>query len=83
MSSVEQPKKHISYNWNDVLEWERQAKADEARIAAEAKENQIIADEAQRVKEAAAKDFREALEGYEVIEANIEIKQETVFDAYE
>jgi hypothetical protein len=80
---MEQPKKHISYNWNDVLEWERQAKAEEARRAAEAEEDQIRVVEAQRVKDAAAKDFLGALEGCEVIEAIIEIKQETVFDANE
>jgi hypothetical protein len=69
MSSEKKPKKpHVSYYWNDVLEWERQAKEEE--------------EEKEQTKSAAAKDFLEALEEQEIVD-EIEIKQEIVLEPNE
>jgi hypothetical protein len=69
---------HKSYYWNDVLEWERQAKVEEdAKLA-----QQIEDEEKERTKSAAAKDLLEALEEQQ-IDDEIEIKQEIVLDPNE
>ncbi len=53
MASEEKPKKpHVSYYWNDVLEWERQAKEEEE----------------ERTKSAAVKDFLESLEEQQIVD---------------
>jgi hypothetical protein len=79
MSSEEKPKKrHVSYYWNDVLEWERQAKEEEDAKLAQQKEDE----EKERTKSAAAKDLLEALEGQQIVD-EIEIKQEIVLDPNE
>jgi hypothetical protein len=79
MSSEEKSKKpHKSYYWSDVLEWERQAKEEEA-----AKLSQQIEDEEKgRTKSAATKDLLEALEEQHFVD-EIEIKQEIVLDPNE
>jgi hypothetical protein len=77
MSSEEKPEKpHISYYWNDVLEWERQAKAEEDAKLAQQREDA----EKERTKSVAAKDFQEA-QGQIIDE--IKIKQKIVLDPNE
>jgi hypothetical protein len=79
MSSEEKPKKpHVSYYWNDVLEWERQANEEEAAKLAQQREDE----EKEGTKKAAAKDLLEALEEQQ-IDDEIEIKQEIVLDPNE
>ncbi len=79
MSSEKKPKKpHVSYYWNDVLEWERQAKEEEdAKLA-----QQRVDEEKEQTKSAAAKDFLEALEEQQIVD-EIEVKQEIVLDPNE
>ncbi len=80
MSSSEPPPEqpHVSYYWNDVLEWERQAKAEaEAKLAQQAKE-----EEKEQTKSAAAKDLLEALQEEQILD-DLEIKQEIVLDPNE
>jgi hypothetical protein len=80
MSSSGQPpgKPHVSYYWNDVLEWERQAKAEE-----EAKlDQQREEEEKEQTESAAARDLLEALEEEQIVD-EIEIKQEIVLDPNE
>jgi hypothetical protein len=80
MSSEEKTmKKPQSYYWNDVLEWERQAKEEEDAKLAQQKENE----EKERIKSAAAKDLLEALEEQQIVDDEIEIKQEVVLDPNE
>jgi hypothetical protein len=75
-TAAEQP--HVSYYWNDVLEWERQAKAEkEAKLAQQREE-----EEKERTKSAAAKDLLEALQEEQILN-EIEIKQEIVLDPNE
>ncbi len=71
-------KLHVSYYWNDVLEWERQAKAEEEAKLAQQREDE----EKERTKSAAAKDLLEALEEQQIVD-EIEIKQEIVLDSNE
>jgi hypothetical protein len=71
-------KPHVSYYWNDVLEWERQAKAEEDAKLAQQREDE----EKERTKSAAAKDLLEALEEQQIVD-EIEIKQEIVLDPNE
>jgi hypothetical protein len=79
MSSEEKPKKpHVSYYWNDVLEWERQANEEDKTKLAQQKEDE----EKERTKSAAAKDLLEALEEQQIVD-EIEIKQEIVLDPNE
>jgi hypothetical protein len=71
-------KPHKSYYWNDVLEWERQAKEEEdAKLA-----QQIEDEEKERTKSAAARDLLEALKEQQIVD-EIEIKQEVVLDPNE
>jgi hypothetical protein len=74
-SNEQSTKKHISYGWNDVLDWERAAKAEEERLERLAEERQT--------REAASRDFQEALNKIEDIDAEIQIKQEIVHDPNE
>ncbi len=72
------PKKLIkkkSYNWDDVLRWEAEAKEEKQRLAKEAK--------ARLIKEAVKKDLQDALRNDEYIKAEVEIKQETIYDPNE
>ncbi len=79
MSSEEKPKKpHVSYYWNDELEWEREAKKEEDAKLDQQKEDE----EKERTKSAAAKDLLEALEEQQIVD-EIEIKQEIVLDPNE
>jgi hypothetical protein len=80
MSSSEQPPEqpHVSYYWNDVLEWERQAKAEEEAKLAQQREEE----EKEQTKSAAAKDLLEALQEEQILD-EIEIKQEIVLDPNE
>jgi hypothetical protein len=80
MSSSEQPPEqpHVSYYWNDVLEWERQAKAEEEAKLAQQREEE----EKEQTKSAAAKDLLEALQDDEILD-EIEIKLEIVLDPNE
>jgi hypothetical protein len=71
-------KPHVSYYWNDVLEWERQAKAEEEAKLAQQREDE----EKEQIKSAAAKDLLEALEEQQIVD-EIEIKQEIVLDSNE
>jgi hypothetical protein len=78
MSSEEKPvQPHKSYYWNDVLEWERQAKAEEAKFAQQKED-----EEKEQIKSAAAKDLLEALEEQQIVD-EIEIKQEIVLEPNE
>jgi hypothetical protein len=80
MSSEEQKKvPYISYDWNDVLEWERQAKEQE-KLAEEKQEKLVKANKERETKEEAAKDLEEALNNNLEIEDEIEVKQEIIFD---
>ncbi len=72
----EQP--HVSYYWNDVLEWERQAKAEAAAKRAQLREEE----EKEQTKSAAAKDLLEALQEEQILDV-LEIKQEIVLDPNE
>jgi hypothetical protein len=80
MSSSDQPAEqpHVSYYWNDVLEWERQAKAEEEAKLAQQREEE----EKEQTKSAAAKDLLEALQEEQILD-EIEIKQEIVLDPNE
>jgi hypothetical protein len=79
MSSEDKSKQpHKSYYWNDVLEWERQAKEEEEAKLAQQKEDE----EKEQTKSAAAKDLLEALEEQQIVD-EIEIKQEIVLDPNE
>jgi hypothetical protein len=79
MSSEEKPEKpHVRYYWNDVLEWERQAKEEEEAKLAQQREDE----EKEQTKSAAAKDLLEALEEQQIVD-EIEIKQEIVVDPNE
>jgi hypothetical protein len=80
MSSSDQPPEqpHVSYYWNDVLEWERQAKAEAEAKLAQQKEDE----EKKRTKSAAAKDLLQALEEQQILD-EIEIKQKIVLDPNE
>jgi hypothetical protein len=80
MSSSDQPAEqpHVSYYWNDVLEWERQAKAEEEAKLAQQREEE----EKERTKSAAAKDLLEALQEEQILD-DLEIKQEIVLDPNE
>jgi hypothetical protein len=71
-------KAHKSYYWNDVLEWEREAKAEEDAKLAQQREDE----EKERTESAAAKDLLEALEEQQIVD-EIEIKQEIVLDPNE
>jgi hypothetical protein len=71
-------KPHVSYYWNDVLEWERQAKEEKEAKLAQQREDA----EKERTKSAAAKDLLEALEEQQIVD-EIEIKQEIVLDPNE
>jgi hypothetical protein len=71
-------KPHKSYYWNDVLEWEREAKAEEDAKLAQQREDE----EKERTESAAAKDLLEALEEQQIVD-EIEIKQEIVLDPNE
>jgi hypothetical protein len=73
---AEQP--HVSYYWNDVLEWERQSKAEEEAKLAQQREEEAR----ERTKSAAAKDLLEALQEEEILD-DLEIKQEIVLDPNE
>ncbi len=73
---AEQP--HVSYYWNDVLEWERQAKAEEKAKLAQQREEE----EKEQTKSAAAKDLLEALQEEQILD-DLEIKQEIVLDPNE
>jgi hypothetical protein len=73
---AEQP--HVSYYWNDVLEWERQAKAEEEAKLAQQREEE----EKEQTKSAAAKDLLEALQEEQIFD-DLEIKQEIVMDPNE
>jgi hypothetical protein len=81
MSSSEQKPAelpHVSYYWKDVLEWERQAKAEEeAKLAQQREEEQK-----EQTKSAAAKDLLEALQEEQILD-DLEIKQEIVLDPNE
>ncbi len=70
---------HKSYYWNDVLDWERQAKEEEEAKLAQQEEDE----EKERTKCAASKDLLEALEEQLIIDDEIEIKQEIVLDPNE
>jgi hypothetical protein len=77
MSSSEQPpeKPHVSYYWNDVLERERQAKAEElAKLVQQREEKRR-----EKTKSAAAKDLQEALQEEQILD-DLEIKQEIVLE---
>jgi hypothetical protein len=80
MSNEEKPpeKPHVSYYWNDVLDWERQAKAEEEAKLAQQREEE----EKEQIKSATAKDLLGALEEQQ-IDDEIEIKQEIVLDPNE
>jgi hypothetical protein len=80
MSSSEKPAEqpHVSYYWNDVLEWERQAKAEEEAKLAQQREEE----EKEQTKSAAAKDLLEALQEEQILD-DLEIKQEIVLDPNE
>jgi hypothetical protein len=69
---------HKSYYWNDVLDWERQAKEEEDAKLAQQKEDE----EKEQTKSAAAKDLLEALEEQQIVD-EIDIKQEIVLDPNE
>jgi hypothetical protein len=71
-------KPHVSYYWNDVLDWERQAKDEEEAKLVQQRENE----EKERTKSAAAKDLLEALEEQQIVD-EIEIKQEIVLEPNE
>jgi hypothetical protein len=71
-------KPHVSYYWNDVLEWERQVKDEEEAKLAQQREDEGK----ERTKSAAAKDLLEALEEQQIVD-EIEIKQEIVLDPNE
>jgi hypothetical protein len=71
-------KPHKSYYWNDVLEWERQAKEEEETKLAQQRKDE----DKEQTKSAAAKDLLEALEEQQVVD-EIEIKQEIVLDPNE
>ncbi len=81
-SSSEQPQEpeqpHVSYYWNDVLEWEREAKEEAAAKRAQLREEE----EKEQTKSAAAKDLREALQEEQILD-DLEIKQEIVLDPNE
>ncbi len=79
-SSEQQPTEqpHKSYYWNDPLEWERQAKAEEEAKLAQQREEEA----GERTKSAAAKDLLEALQEEQILD-EIEIKQEIVLDPNE
>lgn len=66
-------KAKIIYNWDDVLEWERQAK-DVGNIAKKREEEEEL------IKIAAAKDLSEALKEDGEMKDIIEIKQEVVLE---
>jgi hypothetical protein len=68
-----------SWNWDDVMEWEREAKE---KLAKEEEERLAKEEEERQTKIAAANDFRSAL-GENNIEDDIEMKQEVVYDPYE
>jgi hypothetical protein len=72
----EQP--HVSYYWNDVLEWERQAKEEAAAKLAQLREEEAN----EQTKSAAAKDLLEALQEEQILD-DLEIKQEIVLDPNE
>jgi hypothetical protein len=82
MPSSEQPpapvQPHVSYYWNDVLEWERQAKEEAAARCVHQREEE----QKEQTKSAAAKDLLEALQEEEILD-NLEIKQEIVLDPTE
>ncbi len=81
MSPKKKPQKkkpHVSYYWNDVLEWERQAKEEKEAKLAQQREDE----EKEQTKSAAAKDFLEALEEQQIVD-EVEIKQEIVLDPNE
>jgi hypothetical protein len=80
MPSEEQKKvPYISYDWNDVLEWERQAKEQE-KLAEEKQAELAKANKERETKEEAAKDLEEALNNNLEIEDEIEVKQEIILD---
>jgi hypothetical protein len=76
LKPTEQP--HVSYYWNDVLEWERQAKEKAAAKLAQQREEE----EKEQTKSAAAKDLQEALQEEQILD-DLEIKQEIVLDPNE
>jgi hypothetical protein len=80
LSSSEKPPEqpHVSYYWNDVLEWERQAKEEAAAKLAQQREEE----EKEQTKSAAAKDLLEVLQEEEILD-DLEIKQEVVLDPNE
>jgi hypothetical protein len=67
--------KKKSYYWNDVLRWEAEAEEEDERLAIEEEERQV--------KEAAKKDLQDALRDDRDVDAEIEIKQETIYDPNE
>lgn len=69
--------KKVTYNWDEILEFERQAKEKTDQISKKKEQEQ-------RTEEAAAEDLKNALvEDTEKIVEEIEIKQEVVFDPNE
>jgi hypothetical protein len=81
-SSSEKPpapvQPHVSYYWNDVLEWERQAKEEATARCAQQREEE----EKEQTKSAAAKDLLEVLQEEQILD-DLEIKQEIVLDPHE
>jgi hypothetical protein len=68
----------VSYYWNDVLEWERQAKEEATARCAQQREEE----EKEQTKSAAAKDLLEVLQEEQILD-DLEIKQEIVLDPHE
>jgi hypothetical protein len=80
MSSSEEESdvSHVSLNWDDHLEWERQVEAEEEAKLAQQREEE----EKKQNKRAAAKDLLGALQEEQILD-DIEIKQEIVLDPNE
>ncbi len=69
---------HVSLNWDDHLEWERQVEAEEKAKLAQQREEE----EKEQTKSSAAKDLLEALQEEQILD-DLEIKQEIVLDPNE
>ncbi len=70
--------KHISYGWNDVLDWEQEAKEKEKQIVKEEEERSKKKEAERFVRENAAKDLRKALNEDGEVVSEIFIKQEMI-----
>ncbi len=69
---------HVSLDWDDHLEWNRQAKKEEEAKRAQQREEEAR----ERTKSAAAKDLLQALQEEQIFD-DLEIKQEIVLDPNE